>query len=108
MGDVYGAPGELNRALMDGNLPIQGQGAIPAAQAQQQLGGLKTINQRGFAEGTGKKKALFIGINYFGTEAQLSGCINDVRNMWVVLVLVLGRQRLYLISHSSTRLSHLF
>ncbi|KAG5518068.1 hypothetical protein PMAC_003254 [Pneumocystis sp. 'macacae'] len=29
----------------------------------------------------GKKKALFIGINYFGTPRQLSGCINDVHNI---------------------------
>ncbi|KAI9016168.1 peptidase C14, caspase domain-containing protein, partial [Hyaloraphidium curvatum] len=67
---------------MDGSLPIQGQGAIPADQAAAQLGGLKQVNQRGFAEGRGKKKALFIGINYPGTEAELRGCINDVRNMY--------------------------
>lgn len=29
----------------------------------------------------GKRKALFIGINYFGTESELKGCINDVRNI---------------------------
>eukprot|EP00667_Euglena_gracilis_P005697 EG_transcript_5734 len=29
----------------------------------------------------GRKKALLIGINYFGTKAQLRGCINDVHNM---------------------------
>lgn len=27
---------------------------------------------------TGNKKSLFIGINYFGTKAELRGCINDV------------------------------
>ncbi|CAK4497194.1 unnamed protein product [Aphanomyces euteiches] len=27
------------------------------------------------------KKALFIGINYFGTEAELRGCIKDVENL---------------------------
>ncbi|CEN61610.1 Putative Peptidase_C14-domain-containing protein [Aspergillus calidoustus] len=30
---------------------------------------------------TGKRKALLIGINYFGQKGQLRGCINDVRNM---------------------------
>jgi hypothetical protein len=29
----------------------------------------------------GRKKALLIGINYFGTRNELKGCINDVRNM---------------------------
>eukprot|EP00833_Pecoramyces_ruminatium_P000890 jgi/Orpsp1_1/1174922/evm.model.c7180000051971.1 len=29
----------------------------------------------------GNKKALFIGINYKGTKAELRGCINDVRNV---------------------------
>jgi hypothetical protein len=29
----------------------------------------------------GNKKALFIGINYTGTQAELKGCINDVRNI---------------------------
>ena len=29
----------------------------------------------------GNKKSLFIGINYFGTNAELRGCINDVDNI---------------------------
>ncbi|RUP50144.1 peptidase C14, caspase domain-containing protein [Jimgerdemannia flammicorona] len=29
----------------------------------------------------GKKRALFVGINYVGMDGQLSGCINDVNNM---------------------------
>ncbi|KAI7857406.1 peptidase C14, caspase domain-containing protein [Circinella umbellata] len=29
----------------------------------------------------GRKRALLIGINYFGTEAELGGCINDVHNI---------------------------
>ncbi|KAK9720066.1 hypothetical protein K7432_004391 [Basidiobolus ranarum] len=29
----------------------------------------------------GRKKALFIGINYFGTSSELRGCINDVHNV---------------------------
>ncbi|KAJ5084481.1 hypothetical protein NUU61_009060 [Penicillium alfredii] len=30
---------------------------------------------------TGKRKALLIGVNYFGQKGQLRGCINDVKNM---------------------------
>lgn len=29
----------------------------------------------------GNKKSLFIGINYFGSKAELRGCINDVTNI---------------------------
>ncbi|ORY02639.1 hypothetical protein K493DRAFT_277186 [Basidiobolus meristosporus CBS 931.73] len=29
----------------------------------------------------GRKRALFIGINYFGSSAELRGCINDVHNV---------------------------
>ena len=29
----------------------------------------------------GKKVALIVGINYTGTENELSGCINDAKNM---------------------------
>ena len=28
-----------------------------------------------------KRKALFVGINYFGSKAELRGCINDVKNI---------------------------
>ncbi|CCD25064.1 caspase family protein NDAI_0E02470 [Naumovozyma dairenensis CBS 421] len=34
----------------------------------------------------GKRKALLIGINYFGSRNQLSGCINDTQNMYNFLV----------------------
>jgi hypothetical protein len=30
---------------------------------------------------TGKRKALLIGINYFGQKGELRGCINDTRNV---------------------------
>ncbi|KAG4083415.1 hypothetical protein H8356DRAFT_1299376 [Neocallimastix lanati (nom. inval.)] len=33
------------------------------------------------SECNGNRKALFIGINYFGTNAELRGCINDVKNV---------------------------
>lgn len=34
---------------------------------------------------TGKRKALLIGINYYGTKNELRGCINDVKNMSLFL-----------------------
>ena len=38
----------------------------------------------------GQKKALLIGINYYGTCNQLSGCINDVYNIRNLLINKLG------------------
>ena len=35
---------------------------------------------------TGRRKALLIGINYFGQNGELKGCINDVRNVSAFLV----------------------
>ncbi|VDB86646.1 unnamed protein product [Peniophora sp. CBMAI 1063] len=34
-----------------------------------------------YSQCTGKRKALCIGINYFGQNAELKGCINDARNI---------------------------
>lgn len=42
---------------------------------------------------TGRRKALLIGINYFGQRGQLRGCINDVRNMSAYLVENFGYKR---------------
>ena len=39
----------------------------------------------GGAPGSGNRKALLIGINYYGQQGQLSGCINDVKTMQQVL-----------------------
>ncbi|KAI8915143.1 peptidase C14, caspase domain-containing protein [Powellomyces hirtus] len=30
----------------------------------------------------GRRRALFVGINYFGQQGELKGCINDVRNVY--------------------------
>jgi len=38
----------------------------------------------------GKKKSLLIGINYIGQDAELKGCINDVRNVREFLVKCVG------------------
>lgn len=34
---------------------------------------------------TGKRRSLLIGINYFGSSAELNGCVNDVRRMQPIL-----------------------
>lgn len=42
---------------------------------------------------SGRRKALLIGINYFGQRGQLRGCINDVKNMSAFLNQAYGYQR---------------
>jgi hypothetical protein len=42
---------------------------------------------------TGRRKALLIGINYFGQKGQLRGCINDVKNLSTYLKETHGYQR---------------
>lgn len=39
---------------------------------------------------SGRRKALLIGINYYGTSAELRGCCNDVDNMRKLLTQVFG------------------
>jgi hypothetical protein len=60
----------------------QQQATIPQQLYNQQLG---TQQSPGFGQPgpppSGRKKALLVGINYFGTQAELRGCINDVHRM---------------------------
>lgn len=42
---------------------------------------------------SGRRKALLVGINYFGQRGQLRGCINDVKNMSAFLHENFGYQR---------------
>ncbi|KAJ3288825.1 Ca(2+)-dependent cysteine protease [Borealophlyctis nickersoniae] len=53
--------------------PQQVPDAAPASASSAQQWGTYTSG--------GKRKALFIGINYFNTKAALKGCINDVHNV---------------------------
>ncbi|KAJ6783998.1 hypothetical protein PWT90_06909 [Aphanocladium album] len=46
-----------------------------------------------YSQCTGRRKALLIGINYFGQRGQLRGCINDVRNMTQYLAEHFGYRR---------------
>lgn len=42
---------------------------------------------------SGRRKALLIGINYFGTNSELRGCINDVHNVSAFLIERYGYRR---------------
>jgi metacaspase-1 len=59
-----------------------GHGPPPPPTAPQQFGhGAPADYNFRYSNCTGKRKALLIGINYFGQRGQLRGCINDVKNM---------------------------
>lgn len=60
-----------------------GAGGPPPPPTGHQPFGIPGAPGIGFEYGpcTGKRKALLIGINYFGQRGQLRGCINDVKNM---------------------------
>jgi hypothetical protein len=54
----------------------------PPPQSMQQFGGGAPQGYAfQYSNCTGRRKALLIGINYFGQRGQLRGCINDVKNM---------------------------
>mmetsp|Transcript_15398 Transcript_15398/g.60181 ORF Transcript_15398/g.60181 Transcript_15398/m.60181 type:complete len:365 (-) Transcript_15398:58-1152(-) len=54
-----------------------GDMVMPASQAQDLDDGFDMP----VSDCTGNKKSLFVGINYFGSSAELRGCLNDVENM---------------------------
>lgn len=60
-----------------------GFGAPPPPPQQQQSFGAGAPQGYHFqySNCTGRRKALLVGINYFGQRGQLRGCINDVKNM---------------------------
>lgn len=58
--------------------------AHSSAPAPQQLRQLEP--EKSAPESTGRTRALLIGCNYFGTDAELAGCINDVRNVRELLI----------------------
>lgn len=54
-------------------------------QQPQSFGGNSGITYQ-YSQCSGRKKALLVGINYFGSKNELRGCINDVKNMSQFLV----------------------
>ncbi|KAJ5886991.1 uncharacterized protein N7473_009665 [Penicillium subrubescens] len=78
------------------NLSVSSQGTGPRSnspnlpprppQNLQQFGhGAPSSYQFQYSACTGRRKALLIGINYFGQANKLNGCINDVTNMSIFL-----------------------
>ncbi|KAI0450717.1 caspase domain-containing protein [Xylaria acuta] len=75
-----------------GYLTVQGYGGThragpPPPSAPQQFGhGAPEGYTFQYSNCTGKRKALLIGVNYFGQDAELAGCINDANNLAAFLV----------------------
>jgi hypothetical protein len=65
----------------------------PPSGPQQFGGGAPQSYAFQYSKCTGRRKALLIGINYFGQRGQLRGCINDVRNMTAFLAEQFGYRR---------------
>ncbi|KAF4305925.1 Peptidase C14 caspase catalytic [Botryosphaeria dothidea] len=74
----YGHPTVNNNAYAQGN---QSAPPPPPQQAQAFGHGAPSGYSFQYSNCTGRRKALLIGINYFGQRGQLRGCINDVKNM---------------------------
>ncbi|KAI2618416.1 caspase domain-containing protein [Hypoxylon sp. NC1633] len=78
--DMYGYP------VQSGHPSAQGwdhqRSGPPPPTAPQQFGhGAPSGYTFQYSNCTGKRKALLIGINYFGQQGELRGCINDTRNV---------------------------
>lgn len=91
--------------------PPQGQGYSrssmppPPSTAPQRFGNQVDATFQ-YSNCSGRRKALLVGINYFGTSNELRGCINDVKNMsrflnerfgyaWEDMVILTDDQRQY-------------
>lgn len=85
----------LNCSLLVPSPSHQGRGGPPPPPAAPQQFGHGAPNNYAFrySSCTGRRKALLIGINYFGQRGQLRGCINDVRNMTAYLSEHFGYKR---------------
>ncbi|PFH60230.1 hypothetical protein XA68_11295 [Ophiocordyceps unilateralis] len=74
--DAYGYP------MQGGNYARHARAGPPPPSAPQQFGhGAPQGYTFQYSNCTGRRKALLIGINYFGQKGQLRGCINDVHNV---------------------------
>ncbi|TDZ33566.1 Metacaspase-1B [Colletotrichum trifolii] len=85
-----GMPTATSNAYMHGNH----NAPPPPPSAPQQFGhGAPNNYSFQYSNCSGRRKALLIGINYFGQRGQLRGCINDVKNMSGYLVDRFGYKR---------------
>ena len=66
----------------------------PAPSGQQEFGhGAPQGYTFQYSNCTGRRKALLIGINYFGQQGELRGCINDTKNVSAFLIEKHGYRR---------------
>lgn len=63
-----------------GGPPQGGRGGGMPPQGTQTYGPNNNFSYQ-YSNCQGRKKALLVGINYFGTKNELRGCVNDVKNM---------------------------
>lgn len=85
-----GMPAAQSNAYVNGN---QHAPAPPPQTPQSFGGGAPQHYAFQYSNCSGRRKALLIGINYFGQRGQLRGCINDVKNMSSFLNQAYGYQR---------------
>ncbi|KFY88221.1 hypothetical protein V500_06462 [Pseudogymnoascus sp. VKM F-4518 (FW-2643)] len=89
----YGRPG-LPTANSNAYVHGNHQAPAPPPSAPQGFGhGAPQDYNFQYSNCTGRRKALLIGINYFGQRGQLRGCINDVKNMSSYLFESFGYKR---------------
>lgn len=92
----YNAPpqGQYGRPNIPPNSNSYGHAPRPPPATPQHFGtGAPTNYAFQYSQCNGRRKALLVGINYFGQRGQLRGCINDVRNMSAYLVEHFGYKR---------------
>ncbi|KAL9018704.1 MAG: hypothetical protein Q9185_004018 [Variospora sp. 1 TL-2023] len=81
-GPQYGSRPGLPTVSMNAYVQGNHNAPPPPPQSMQSFGhGAPHGYSFQYSNCTGRRKALLIGINYFGQRGQLRGCINDVKNM---------------------------
>lgn len=85
--DMYGYPISRGPGPEHGGAGAESAAAPPPPSGLQQFGhGAPREYTFQYSNCTGRRRALLIGINYFGQNGELRGCINDVRNVSAFLI----------------------
>ncbi|KAI8907275.1 Metacaspase-1 [Gorgonomyces haynaldii] len=80
-GQPYQPPGQYQPPVQPYQAPGGQYQQMPMPQWRPPPQGYMQQHQHQISSLNGRKKALLIGINYFGTSSALNGCINDVQNV---------------------------
>jgi hypothetical protein len=75
----------MDRRCKEAMVPRDHSSSTPNVSNPSHLSSAASASADTFA-GTGRRKALLIGINYFNTSAALRGCINDAQNVQKFLI----------------------